>query len=328
MGVFMLFIPRFLKPQKNLIQLLRVHTGMYKNPNVDKLIKSVNAYTEPLQLVFLLASAIYKYDKSKLSKQFAGVITHAVFSNAMNMAAFKKICQLYNQENIPVLAIKGLVHKLLYPHSTRPMNDADFAIPKNVYRDAIKLATDAGFHINHDMKFSADLQLRDQGCVDVHYALFKGTNPRMDDAIFYRAKHINSMGCDVMIPCPEDIIIIEMCEFYGNFLFEAGSIDTDVRKIFAAHPQWVLDVHKIVRENPNLNWGEIMRTAQLSEYDYQIKILAKLLNKILPDTIPAHAMKVMDFMCPDATVRKYLKRDKKLVFMHKRNYKYYNNRKI
>lgn len=321
----MIFIPHFLIPQRNIVRLLRTHAGVHKNVNIKKLIKSVNVYTEPLQLVFLLASAIYKLDKKQLSKQFAGVITHAVFSNATTMAAFKKICQQYNKHNIPVLAIKGLVHKLLYPHSTRPMNDADFAVPKHCYRNAIKIAVDSGFHINHDMKFSADLQLRDQGCIDIHYALFKGTNPKMDDVIFNRAKPISIMDCNVLIPQPEDIIIIEMCEFYGNFLFEAGSIDTDIKKIFAAHPQWVLDIYKIICENPNLNWGEIMKTAKMSEYDYQIKILAKLMNKIIPNAIPNHAMCVIDFMCPDATVKRYLKRDKKLVYMHKHNYKIYNN---
>lgn len=321
-------IPKFLLPQKNLVRLLQTHAGLYKSPDIQKLIKSVDVYTEPLQLVFLLASAIYKYDKTKLTKQLAGVINHEVFSNAMNMAAFQKICRLYNAENIPVLATKGLVHKLLYPHSTRPMNDADFVVPKSVYRHAINLAVENGFHINHDLRFSADLQLRDQGCIDIHYALFKGTNPRMDDVVFNRAKHINVMGCNVLIPQPEDIIIIEMCEFYGNFIFEGLSLDTDISRIFSSHPQWVLDVYKIIRENPNLNWGEIMRTTQMSGYEYQIKLLAKLMNKIIPNAIPPHATKVIDFMCPDDVVRNYVKRDEKIVFMHKNNYKLYKNNKV
>ena len=88
-----------------------------------------------------------------------------------------------------------------------------FAIPKNVYRNAINLATENGFHINHDMLFSADLQLRDQGCVDVHYSLFKGANPQMDDEIFSRASSLNTMGCDVLIPSPEDIIVIILIDF-------------------------------------------------------------------------------------------------------------------
>ncbi len=323
----MLRIPKFLTPQKNLIHLLRTHAGVYKSPNIQKLIKSVDVYTEPLQLVFMLASAVYKYDKKQLSKQLAGVINHEVFQNAMNMAAFQKICKLYNQENIPVLATKGLVHKLLYPHSTRPMNDADFVVPKPIYRQAIDMAVENGFHINHDLRFSADLQLRDQGCIDIHFAIFKGTNPKMDSVMFNRAKPLHAMGCDVLIPKPEDIIIIEMCEFYGNFIFEGLSLDTDVNKIFASHPQWVLDVYKIICENPNLNWGEIMRTAKMSNYDYQIKILAKLLNTILPNAIPAHAWKVIDFMCPDELVNQYVKRDEKLVYMHKHNYKLYNRNK-
>ena len=290
---------------------------------IKKLIKSVDVYNEPLPLVFLLACAIVKTEKSLLTNQLAGVITHEKFGNAMNMGAFQKICKLYNDNKINILAQKGLVQKLLYPASVRPMNDADFAVPKNVYRNAIDLAVENGFHINHDMLFSADLQLRDLGCVDVHYALFKGANPQMDEDIWSRAHQIETNGLKVMIPCPEDILVIIMCEFYGNFLFEAGSKDTAVSDIFAQHPQWVLDAYKIISENPNLNWGQIMRTAKMSGYDYQIKILTRLLNKIIPGIVSPHAVKVIDHCCPDSVVNKYLKRDKKIVRLHKINHAFY-----
>lgn len=318
----MFFIPRFLKPKKNIVKILRIHTGIYKKVNVKRLFKSVDVYNEPLQLVFLLATAIQKIDKNKLPKQLTGVISHEYFGNAMTMAAFQKICKLYNKHNIPVLPQKGLVHKLLMPEIIRPMNDADFAVPKTVYRDAIKIATDNGFHINHDMLFSADLQMGNMGCVDVHYAIFKGSNPDMDDAIFWRAKPTSFDGLSVLMPTPEDRLIIIMCEFYGNFLFEAGSRDTDIKKIFATHPLWVLDAYDIIKKH-SLNWGQLMRTAQMSGYSYQIKILTRLLNKILPGTVSGHACKVIDSMCPDSVVNKYLKRDKKIVQIHSKNHKRY-----
>ena len=324
----MFLIPRFLKPKKNLMALLRVNAGICQNVTIQKLIKSVDVYNEPLPLVFLLACAIVKTDKSQLTNQLAGVISHERFGNAMNMAAFQKICKLYNEHNIQVLAQKGLVQKLLYPAATRPMNDADFAVPKNAYRNAIDLAVEDGFHINHDMLFSADLQLRDMGCVDVHYSLFKGANPQMDDAIWSRARKIQINGLNVFIPSPEDILVIIMCEFYGNFLFEAGSKDTAICDIFAQHPQWVLDAYKIISDTPDLNWGQIMRTAQMSGYDYQIKILTRLLNKIIPGIISTHARKIIDHCCPDNIVNKYLKRDKKIVYLHKINHRFYMKEKL
>ena len=319
----MFFIPRFLKPKKNLVSVLRVNAGVCKNVNIKKLLRSVDVYNEPLQFVFLLAGAIVKYDKKQLTKQLSGVISHERFGNAMNMSAFQKICKLYNEHDIPILAQKGLVQKLLYPASTRPMNDADFAVPKEIYRYAIDLAVDNGFHINHDMLFSADLQLRDMGCIDIHYALFKGANPKMDADIWSRAHQIQTNGLKVLIPSPEDILVIIMCEFYGNFLFEAGSQDTDVRNIFAQHPQWVLDAHKIISDTHNLNWGQIMRTAKMSGYDYQIKILTKILNKIIPGTVSVHAQKIIDHCCPDVILKKHLKRDKKIVYLHQINHKTY-----
>lgn len=319
----MFFIPRFLKPPKNLKKILQVYVGADKKTSIQKLIKSVDVYREPLQLVFLLACAVLKYDKKLLTNQLAGVLSHERFGNAMNMAAFQKICKLYNENNIPVLAQKGLVYKLLYPTSTRPMNDADFCIPKHFYRHGIDLAVQNDFHINHDMLFSADLQFKNMGCVDVHYAVFKGANPDMVDIMFARAKPMHTIGCDVLIPCPEDIIVIILCEFYGNFIYEAGSTKTDIKTIFASHPQWVLDMNKTIIDNPDLNWGKIMRTAKMSGYDYQIKILMKLLNQIIPGIVSTHTMKIIDVMCPDAIVRKYLKRDKKIVKLHAKNHKIY-----
>lgn len=321
----MFFIPRFLKPSRKLVRLLRINAGIDAKTNIKKLLKSIDVYNEPLPLVFLLACAVIKTDREQLSNQLAGVISHERFGNAMTMGAFQKICRLYNEHNIPVLAQKGLVQKLLYPNATRPMNDADFAVPKSVYRDAVDLAVENGFHINHDMLFSADLQFRDMGCVDVHYALFKGANPQMDDAIWFRAHKIQTNGLEVLIPSAEDILVIIMCEFYGNFLFEAGSKDTDIKYIFAQHPQWVLDAYKIISDTPNLNWGQIMRTAQMSGYDYQIKILTRILNKIIPGIISTHAKKIIDHCCPDYVVNKRLKRDRKIVYLHKINHKFYQS---
>lgn len=321
----MFFVPRFLKPSRNLVRLLRINAGIDTKTNIKKLLKSIDVYNEPLPLVFLLACAVIKTNREQLSNQLAGVISHEKFGNAMTMGAFQKICKLYNEHNIPVLAQKGLVQKLLFPSATRPMNDADFAVPKSVYRDAVDLAVENGFHINHDMLFSADLQFRDMGCVDVHYALFKGANPQMDDAIWFRAHKIQTNGLEVLIPSAEDILVIIMCEFYGNFLFEAGSKDTDIKHIFAQHPQWVLDAYKIISDTPNLNWGQIMRTAQMSGYDYQIKILTRILNKIIPGIISTHAQKIIDHCCPDYIVNKHLRRDRKIVYLHKINHKFYQS---
>ena len=324
----MFFIPAFLRPKRNLIKILQINAGVRTEKNVKRLLKSLDVYCEPLPSVFLLATAIYKLGKSQLSKQLAGVISHETFGNAMNMAAFQKICKLYNKNNIPVFAQKGLVQKILYPQSVRPMNDADFTVPKDVYRKAINIAVENGFHINHDLVCSADLQLRDMGCIDVHYAIFKGSNPAMDELMFSRSTKKRFMDTDILIPCAEDILVIIMCEFYCNFLFEAGSKLTDIKQIFASHPQWVLDAHKIICDNPNLSWGKIMQTAKMSGYDYQIKILAKLLNKIIPGAISTHAWKVIDSLCPDEIVHRYLRRDKKLVRLHRGNHKFYKTMNI
>lgn len=324
----MLFIPRFLYPKKSLINILRINVGLHRPTDIQRLIKSVDVYNEPLPFVFLLACAIIKLDKKQLTKQLAGVISHERFGNAMNMAAFQKICKLYNEHNIPVMAQKGLIQKLLYPQSVRPMNDADFLIPKNVYRDAINLAVENGFHINYDMIYSADLQLRDMGCVDVHYTTVKGANPKMDDIIFERTKKLRVMNMDVLIPSPEDMLLIIMCEFYGNFLFEAGSRKVYIPDIFANHPQWVLDAYKIISDNPHLDWEKIMRTSQMSGYDYQIKILTRLLNKIIPGIISTNTRNIIDSLCPDRVVRNNLKRDNKIVKLHAKNHKLYMDGKF
>lgn len=320
----MFFTPWFLKAKKSLVKILRINAGIDTTTDIKRLLKSVDVYNEPLPLVFMLACAVVKTDKQLLTNQLGGVISHERFGNAMTMGAFQKICKLYNENNIPVLAQKGLVQKLLYPAATRPMNDADFAVPKDVYRKAIDLAVENGFHVNHDMLFSADLQWKDMGCIDVHYSIFKGANPQMDNLIWLRAQKIRFNDMDVLIPCPEDILVIIMCEFYGNFLFEAGSKDTDINDIFGAHPQWILDAYKIIREHPELNWGRIMQTAQMSGYDYQIKILTRIMNKIIPGLVSQHALKIIDHFCPDHIVNKRLKRDKKIVYLHKINHKFYN----
>jgi len=309
----MFLVPKYLKPKKSIIKLLRINAGLKCRISSKRLMKLIDIYQEPLPLVFLLAMAVYISDKKSISKHLMGVIEHAHLGNFLTMAAFQKICKTFNKQNIPVLAEKGLVYKLLHPNTVRPMNDADFAVPKDLYRKAVNIAIQTGFHLNHDMTGSADMQYEDKGCIDIHYSLFKGSNPELDKDIFSRAKEIDFNDCKVLVPIPEDRIVIIMCEFYGNFLYEAGTLTADIHNIFKEHPQWALDIFGIIKNNRNLNWGHIMKVAEKSKCSYQIKILSKILNTIFPGIISEHMNKVMDFMCPDSVVNLYLNRDLKIM---------------
>jgi len=50
------------------------------------------------------------------------------------------------------------------------------------------------------------------------------------------------------------------------------------------------------------------------------------LQKIIPGCISVHARKVIDYMCPDTMLYKYISRDYKIIQLHNKNsLRYYKN---
>lgn len=318
----MIGIPYFLTPQRHLVKLYRIIVGSDSSVGLKRLQKRFDIFTEPLSIVYLLAETLQKH-KLPLSPKLRGVLSHMRFSNAFSMSAFERALGALDAQKIPVLAQKGLVAKIQNPHIVRPMNDADFAVPTKQYRRAIDVAIDTGFTLHFDMLGSADLQYRDMGRIDIHNALFKGGNPRMGDVIWKRAIPTKYQNHNIFIPTPEDHMLMIMCEFYGNYLFECADPYRKIKHQFSQHPMWVLDARDIILQNPNLDWAQIINTAELSGYGYQIRLLAQVLNKIFPHIISKSNLSIMQKICPDTNVLQKTTRDKIIVKMHKLNAKWF-----
>lgn len=318
----MISIPRFLTPQRHLVKLYRIIVGTKSGVGLKRLQKKFDIFSAPLPIVYLLAETLQKH-KHPLSPRLRGVLSHMRFSNAFSMSAFERALGAFGKSKIPTMPQKGLVAKIQNPHIVRPMNDADFAVPTKQYRRAIDTAVDAGFTLQFDMLGSADLQYRDMGRIDIHNALFKGGNPRMGDVIWKRAIHTKYQNHTVYIPCPADHMVMIMCEFYGNYLYECADPYRKIARQFAQHPMWVLDARDIILQNPNLDWAQIINTAELSGYGYQIRLLAQVLNKIFPHLVSKSNLRIMKKICPDTDVLQKIIRDKKIIKMHELNSKWF-----
>lgn len=319
----MIIIPRFLTPQKPIAKLYRIITGNISGAGLKRLQKQIDIFSATLPIVFLLAQTLKK-NNYKLSPRLHGVLNHVHFANVFAVSAFERALDALNKKQIPVMAQKGLVHKVSNPQAIRPMNDADFAVPANQYRNAIDTTVGAGFTLQFDMLGSADLQYRDMGKIDIHRALFKGANPDMDADIWARTTQTTYHGHTIHIPTPGDQIVMLMCEFYGNFLYECGDPYRKIERQFGQHPMWVLDARNIILQNPDLDWAQIINTAQMSGYGYQIRILAKLLNKIFPKLISKTNIQIMKKICPDSNVWQCIARDKKIINLHKMNSEWFH----
>lgn len=319
----MIRIPHFLRPSRELVALYRIHAGIYRGNKWQKIERKIDVVIEPLPMVFLLSSALIKLGITP-SAQLRGVLSHARFANVLTMSTFYRAARALADADIPFIAQKGLAFKLILPDVIRPMNDADIAVLKKDYSNSLDVATAAGFEIKHDMLGSADLQYRDMGRVDIHVQLFKGANPITTDMVMANATRYQYRDTDVFVPCPADNLAIIMCEFYGNFIYECGDPTRKLNRQFKQHPMWVLDAYNLIKNNPDFDWARVMQIAKLSGYEYQIRVMTKLLNKILPGLVPNHVMKMMRKMCPDYVVWTRMHRDKKMVRIHKLNGEYYD----
>lgn len=319
----MIRIPSFLYPSRELVALYRIHAGIYSGKKWKKIERKIDVVAEPLPMVFLLASALIKLGVTP-SAQLRGVLSHARFANVLTMSTFFRAARALSDADIPFVAQKGLVFKLMSPDVIRPMNDADIAVLKKDYSNSLSVLRSIGFEVVHNMYGSADLQYRDMGRVDVHVQLFKGANPAATDLVMANAIKYKYRDATVYIPCPADNLAIIMCEFYGNFIYECGDPTRKLNRQFKQHPMWVLDAYNLIKNNPDLDWARVMQIAKLSGYEYQIRIMTKLLNKIMPNLVPRHVMRMMRKMCPDYVVWARMHRDKKIVRIHKLNGEYYD----
>ncbi len=198
-----------------------------------------------------------------------------------NLLAFRDVSGLLSKlsdAGIPVMMIKGgSLRFALLPDVPQRMSDIDLVVPEERYREAVRLAEEAGLTADPSMH-SADMRREGHGCADIHYRVFKENirRPEPTDVIAKRGGTADRGGISFAVPSPEDAFLLTMVNAFGNFM--TASTKGPV--------SWIADCVDLAdRYDPD---GELI-AAHAKEYGVftQFCLAAQLLRCFLPDRFPA-----------------------------------------
>ncbi len=212
-----------------------------------------------------------------------GLLNYFRFQNLNLMTYFSKIGKVLNQNNIPVLIMKGLAMKYLRPELSRSMGDTDILVPEKDYLKCIKLARKMGYRLEIYLH-SVDLHEPDSeaGIMDIHRFIYMYSlrERKLNKYLFERAKEATLGGVKILVPCYEDLLFILLANLSVNLRNNTSKASV-LFSLFDA---------KFLIENKNFDWNIVIENAKLTKTLTQIAFAINFINFIVPNLIPNKIM--------------------------------------
>lgn len=209
-----------------------------------------------------------------------GVFNFFRFQNMKLISYFMKIGKIFNENDIPMLVLKGFAMKHLRPDLSRAMSDIDILVPENKYLKAIEICQDLDYRLEIYVH-SIDIHepSSDAGIMDIHrYIDMKNRKERaLNKWLFKRANKAKYNGIDILIPSNEDLLFLSLINLALNLQAKTSKPST----------LYVLFDCKYLIEQPNFDWDIVIKNIKLTKTADKIAFAIKFINSIVPDLIPS-----------------------------------------
>ena len=208
-----------------------------------------------------------------------GLLNFYRFQNMKLISYFMKIGQVFKENHIQMMILKGLAIKHLRPDLPRAMGDIDVLVFGEDFIKAIKLCQKMGYRLSVE-PHSVDIHepSSEAGMMDIHRWNDMG-NERghlLNEYLLKRAKPIKVGGLDVLIPSNEDLLFLSLVNLSKN-LFERTS---------KAATLYVLFDCKFLLEQSGFDIKVVIENIKLTHTDEQVAFAIKFINTIIPNLIP------------------------------------------
>jgi len=97
--------------------------------------------------------------------------------------------------------------------------------------------------------------------------------------MFSRARKATAFEVEVLIPQPEDMMLVTLMNLYHRLM--EGPYDIGISKFYCFY-----DIIKTITITPDMNWDLIIDTAVEQKMIYQVRIVLELLNELWPFVLP------------------------------------------
>ncbi len=216
-----------------------------------------------------------KYESPRLK----GVFNFYRFQNMKLISYFMKIGKVFNENNIPMLILKGFAMKYLRQDLSRAMGDIDILVPENKFIQAIDICKDLGYRLDVYVH-SIDIHepSSDEGIMDIHrYIDMKNKSERpLNKFLFKRARKAKYNGIEVLVPTNEDLLFLSLVNLALNLKGKTSNAST----------LYVLFDCQYLINKPNFDWDIVLDNMKLTKSWNEIAFAVKFINNIIPNLLP------------------------------------------
>lgn len=189
------------------------------------------------------------------------------------------ILNVLNDKNIPVIVLKGLVIRDLYPKSElRTMGDADILIHENDIETVIEILNNLGYE--EEGRHDPHIELKKGNShIEVHWSLtnegmFKGMDT-FNNAIWSNAVEVKIGDSNALSMCDEDLLLYLCIHMAKHFICSGFGI------------RQVCDVLLLVEKRSKfIDWNSFMIKAKRSGIDKFTMSIFAICNKLFGMSIP------------------------------------------
>lgn len=212
-----------------------------------------------------------------------------VKQNMLMTAELIKITKLLEEHGIESIPFKGptLSHIAYGDITLRQYVDLDILIDKKNIKNVYDILIDNDFQVKFDKKFlnneifidtNSDIQFfnkKNNILIEVHWKLFRNQFSKKVNLkeIIYNTKNIfiNNIKIEIF---SNEVLLVYLC-MHGS-------------KHFWERIEWILDIDKLVRVSPDLNWNKIIELSELFESSIMVNLGLYLSHKYFGTKIPAN----------------------------------------
>ena len=213
-----------------------------------------------------------------------GLLNFYRFENMKLISCFMKIGQVFRENHIKMMVLKGLAMKCLRPELSRVMGDVDVLVFGRDYIKAVELCRKMGYRLLIE-PHSADIHepFSDAGVVDIHRWNDMG-NKRghlLNKHLLKRARLVKIGGLDVLMPSNEDLLFLSLVNLSKNIIHKTSKPST----------LYILFDTKFLLEKADFDFDIIAKNVKLTRTEEQVTFAIRFINTLIPNLIPQEIYK-------------------------------------
>lgn len=232
----------------------------------------------------LLYLAVNKESSKKIDKDLLDRWKLTTFQTGINQIQhIKKISEIlneFNKQDIPVLVLKGLVIRDLYPRpELRTMCDADLLVYKDDLDKAEKLLINQGYRVLENSEEMHRAYYKNGTLVEVHWVItneryFEGI-PQIEESIWKNAVEVN-IGDSKALSMNDEDMAVHLCLHMATHLINRGF---GIRQI--------CDLVLLIEQRGYLiNWDSFLEKIRLCNIETFTKVIFLICESLFNVEIP------------------------------------------